>query len=400
VQARADDGTWCLAQIVAVSKQKNRAQAPVKVNWVGYTKDSDVWLGAESLRSKKLQPGYSKLPEIYFGTMTFGWNQASSVVDDAVATTMTTKFLSSGCRQVDTARIYAGGDTETILGRVLQTDGVKGKRLVLATKVHPSQKGGLSASGIRDQLEASLKELQVPKVDVLYLHQPDPENDLVESLECIQSLMKEGKFAKYGLSNYSAIETQRCCAICKEKKWRLPSFYQGLYNPLNRLVEAELLPILRKNKISFVAYNPLAGGLLTGKHKADGEVQAGRFKDNPNYLPRFYTDANFKALTSISSACESAGLAMVPATYAWLLRNSALQSGDGLLIGASSMDQLEQNLEACKKPAELPAPVKEALDGAWPLTTEGAFAYWRSYSKDQPDREKLNPGAAYNAAKK
>ena len=72
--------------------------------------------------------------------------------------------------------------------------------------------------------------------------------------------------------------------------------YQGLYNPLNRRVEQELLPTLRKHNISFVAYNPLAAGLLTGKHSEGGDVPAGRFKDNPNYLDRFYKHDNFEAL--------------------------------------------------------------------------------------------------------
>lgn len=334
--------------------------------------------------------------------MTFGWNQASSPVVDAVAKTMTQRFLASGCTQIDTARIYSGGDTEPMLGRVLKDDSLAGSAIVLGTKAHPSQPGGLSAEGIRSQLDASLKALEVNKIDVFYLHQPDPEHDLRESLECVQDLIKEGKFAKYGLSNYSALELERCCAMCVEHGWSLPSFFQGLYNPLNRLAEDELLPVLRRYNVSFVAYNPLAAGLLTGKHKAGGEVLAGRFKNNPNYLPRFYTDANFKALEAIQKACGEHGLGMVPATYSWMLRHSKLDAslGDGLLLGASSPSQLEENLEACLSAPELPAAVLEAFDGAWGPCREGAFPFWRSYSKDQPNREKLHPGASYDAAKK
>jgi len=93
---------------------------------------------------------------------------------------------------------------------------------------------------------------------------------------------------------------------------------------------------------------------------------------------------------------------MVPATYAWMLRHSSLsaEKGDGLLVGASSMSQLEQNLESCLRPVELPAEVVAAFDAAFAITKEGAFPYWRSYSKDQPGRESLHPGAGYNAAKK
>merc|ERR1711924_511550 len=220
-----------------------------------------------------------------------------------------------GGMEIDTARIYAGGLTEQILGRVLQDSEVKSKKYNLATKVHPSQPGGLSADGIQSQLDAAFKALQVDKVDVLYLHQPDTENSLEESLKFVDELVKKGTIQKLGLSNYNAAEVERCCTLCKEKGWTMPSVYQGLYNPLNRWTEDELVPVLRKYSIAFIAYNPLAAGLLTGKHTKDGEVQAGRFKDNPNYLPRFYTDANFEALQNIQKACSESGLSMVPATY-------------------------------------------------------------------------------------
>eukprot|EP00933_Yihiella_yeosuensis_P006656 TRINITY_DN11138_c0_g1_i1.p1 TRINITY_DN11138_c0_g1~~TRINITY_DN11138_c0_g1_i1.p1 ORF type:complete len:296 (-),score=24.78 TRINITY_DN11138_c0_g1_i1:51-938(-) len=209
---------------------------------------------AASAMSESKKHKMGKDVEIYFGTMTFGWNQASSKVDANVAKDMTNKFLSSGGVQIDTARIYSGGDTEDILGKVMRDLDVANKSHVLATKAHPSQPGGLSKTGLRSQLSASLKALQVEKVDVFYLHQPDPENDLLESLECVQELINEGLISKYGMSNYSALEVERCCTICKERGWKLPSFYQGLYNPLNRLVEAELLPTLRKHSVSFVAY--------------------------------------------------------------------------------------------------------------------------------------------------
>ncbi|CAK9043578.1 unnamed protein product [Durusdinium trenchii] len=348
------------------------------------------------------------LPEVFFGTMTFGWSQASSKVDDAVAYEMLKKFVDLGGVQVDTARIYSAGETENILGRILPKlrgeSSAAEKDLILGTKVHPSQPNGLSEIGIRKQLEASLKAMNVSRVEILYLHQPDPEHDLLESLQCVQQLIKEGLVGRYGMSNYSAIEVDRCCTLCKDRGWSMPSVYQGLYNPLNRLAEAELLPVLRKFGVSFVAYNPLAAGLLTGKHLATDDVLPGRFKDNPNYLPRFYTKPNFDALSGIRSACEEAKISMVDATYSWLLQHSTLSAakGDGILLGASSTSQLEQNLSACKNPVSLPPPVLAAFDAAWPVVQAGGdvFPYWRSYSKDQPGRESLPPGASYSAAKK
>jgi len=348
--------------------------------------------------------GMASSLEIYLGTMTFGWSQASSTVDTAVAGAMTRHYLASGGRQIDTARIYSGGLSEEMLGDIFADPEVSSKSYILSTKVHPSQPGGLSKKGVRSQVEASLKAMKVKTAAVLYLHQPDPENDLVETLECVQELLQDGTITSYGLSNYSALEVERCCSLCSEHGWSMPTLCQGLYNPLNRLIEAQLLPVLRRNSIGFVAYNPLAAGLLTGKHNPSTDVLPGRFKDNPNYLPRFYTEPNFAAVAAIKSACEEAGLDMLSATYAWMLRHSALDAthGDGLLLGASTMAQLEQNLTACQDLVELPAPVLAAFETAY-MTAGGAdaaFPYWRSYSRDQPGREELPPGASYAASKK
>lgn len=148
-----------------------------------------------------------------------------------------------------------------------------------------------------------------------------------------------------------------------------------------------------------------AAGLLTGKHTDIGSVAKGRFKNNENYLPRFYTPSNFAALKLISKQCERDGISMVDATFQWLLRHSALDAEtDGFLLGASSISQLEQNLAACKKAASddvkpLSPGLLDAFDEAWKLTKDGAFPYWRSYSSDMPNRENLDPGASYNAAK-
>lgn len=338
------------------------------------------------------------LPRVYLGTMTFAWNQSSTPVDDAAASAMVRGFLAKGGLDIDTARIYSGGDCEPMLGRVLREEG-KDRQWRLATKAHPSQPKGLSAEGIRAQVAVSMSDLGVERVDVLYLHQPDTENNLTESLECVDQLVKEGKVGALGMSNYSAEEVDRACTLCAEHGWTPPSVFQGLYNPLNRMVEVALLPVLRKHNVAFIAFNPLAAGLLSGKHRPGGEVLAGRFKDNPNYLPRFYTDSNFKALERIRSACEAHSLEMVPATYAWLLRHSQLDAalGDGLLLGASNAAHLEENLSACMSPPALPAPVVAAFDGAWDVCKDDAFYFWRSHSKDHPGRESLHPGASYTA---
>lgn len=303
--------------------------------------------------------------------------------------------------RIDTARVYAGGETEPMVGEVLKKiDTVI--HVLVGTKAHPSVKPGLSSEGIDGQLSTSLDAMGLSKVQEYYLHQPDTETSLLESLRCAHRLVQEGKIMSIGMSNYHASEMARAFELCKEYKLTPPVVYQGLYNPLNRLVEEELLPVLKENGCSFVAYNPLAAGLLTGKHTTKDKVSQGRFKNNENYLPRFYTPSNFEAISLIRNQCEKDSISMVEATYRWLLRHSALKETDGFLLGASSIEQLDQNFSAC-----MAANLKEGLspgmlsafDKAWELTKEEAFPYWRSYSSDMPNRESLNPGASYNAAK-
>jgi len=274
--------------------------------------------------------------------------------------------------------------------------------IALGTKAHPSVEGGLSPEGIRAQLQASLEAMNVTGVGEYYLHQPDTERSLLESLKSAHEIVTGGQFCCLGMSNYHAKEVERAFQLCEEHNLTPPKVYQGLYNPLNRSVEKELLPLLKSHKCSFVAYNPLAAGLLAGKHKPGEDVQKGRFKNNPNYLPRFYTDKNFEAVELIKNACDEVGITLVEATYRWMLRHSALGEHDGVLLGASSLAQLDQNLEACSTAVTqgpLPPSVLEAFDKAWEITEEGAFAYWRSYSSDMPNREDLQQGASYAAKK-
>jgi len=355
------------------------------------------------------------LPKLYLGTMNFGWSQASSKVDQSVATSMIESFLhhtNVRCPQslsyIDTARIYAGGKTETILGQALQglTHHPYYPSITVGTKAHPSQPDGLSSVGIRNQLAASREALgHLTSIGEYYLHQPDTTQDLLSSLQTAHQLKMEGLISSVGMSNYHYTEMRRAFDLCDQYNLTKPSVYQGLYNPLNRMVEEDLLPLLRENSCSFVAYNPLAAGLLTGKHRREGEVIKGRFKNNENYLPRFYTSENFHAIDRIAAACNEAKISLVDATFMWLLRYSALTPMDGVLIGASSMAQLEQNLDACAKAAEcheLPVYVLEAMNCAWDdiISNGSPFPYWRSYSSDMPNRLNLDPGASYSAGKK
>lgn len=346
----------------------------------------------------------SKLPRLYMGSMVFGWEKSSVAVTETIATEMIKRAAAAGIYMIDSARIYANGETETIVGACFRSITASHPeircKLHVTTKAHPSQPLGLSAKGLEQQLQTSLNAMGVDYVDELYLHQPDIENDLVASLASAHGLVSRGLVKRIGMSNYHEVEVERSLKICSENKWTAPSLYQGLYNPLNRRVEASLLPLLKRNNIDFIAFNSLAGGMLTGKHTSVESVQDGRFKDNPNYLPRFYNDANFAAMRIIKESLPS-DLDIITATYQWLLRHSMLSENDGILIGASSLDQLDTNIAALHKASVAPSLTKktlEAFDSAWEVCRGVAFPYWRGYSRDQIGRETMDPGASYSVA--
>lgn len=116
---------------------------------------------------------------------------------------------------------------------------------------------------------ASPEALKTDKIDMFYLHAPDRKTPFEDTLCEVNRLHEQGLFVRFGLSNFMAWEVARICEICQKHGWIMPSVYQGVYHVLQRSIESELLPCLRKNNISLYAFQPLAGGLLTGRYKRD-----------------------------------------------------------------------------------------------------------------------------------
>jgi aflatoxin B1 aldehyde reductase len=191
------------------------------------------------------------------------------------------------------------------------------------------------------------------------------------------------------MSNYSATEVEAAVNICKANGWLAPSIYQGNYNVLNRDVETELLPMLKKLGIRFLAYNPLAAGLLTGQHKPAATTDlvppppdSGRFGGNQNYIDRYWKQQSFQTISELQAECDTVGCSMVSAAFSWLLVHSALDGtkGDGVVLGASSIEQLQQNLTACRDAATLPQSLVHAMDRGWERSRKDAFRYYRGES--------------------
>ena len=306
------------------------------------------------------------------GSMTFGES-----VDDNGADAIVTAFMQAGGKEIDTANVYCDGVTEEILGRLIDADRRAG--VYLASKVHPWNDEGLQPQQVKKQLAQSLQRLGTDRVDLLYLHSPDLDTPIEDTLAACFELYQQDRFTDFGLSNYAAWQVAEIVELCRRHGWMQPRVYQGMYNALTRDVERELFPCLRHYGIAFYAYNPLAGGLLSGRYRSiDNLPTEGRFVDKDNYLDRYWKQDYFDVLREFFDACGTESLHPVDAAIGWLVNHSQLdaEKGDGIIIGVSNIDHLQANLAACKQPPLAPT-IVESLDRGWESTRADCFCYFR-----------------------
>ena len=216
-------------------------------------------------------------------------------------------------------------------------------------------------------------------LDLLYFHFPDGKTPIDEALETVAELYEQGKVKELGLSNYPAWQVVDIWHKCEKYGCPKPSVYQGMYNALCRNVEPELFSAIRSLGMRFYAFNPLAGGMLTGKHQHfEDAPEPGRFARLESYRKRYWKQSYFDAVDEIRKACEAEGIPMVEAAYRWLSNHSMMDAnkGDGILLGASKITQMEQNMEAAKK-GELPQSILDAMDAAWEIAKPDSPAYFK-----------------------
>jgi aflatoxin B1 aldehyde reductase len=305
------------------------------------------------------------------GTMTFG-----SQVDHTEGRKMIELFVQAGYQEIDTAYVYNDGITETLLGTLLEDPSVP-----LATKVHPQLTGKLDGSAVSYQVRESLSRLGRKMVDILYLHIPDLQTPVEEALRECANLHDQGLINEIGLSNYPAWMVSHIWHVCEARGWPKPTVYQGMYNGISRQPEAELFPALRHFGMRFYAYNPLAGGILTGRHQDySNRPDSGRFAIMPAYQERYWKRAIFSAVRTINEECNAVGIPLAAAAIRWLIHHSTLdqQFGDGIIVGASNLKQLQENITAMSAPP-LPERIVQRFDQAWEIAKADSPAYFRHF---------------------
>ena len=308
---------------------------------------------------------------LIFGTMTFG-----SQVDLPEARSMVEACVEAGVTMFDTANSYNAGLSEEMLGTV-----VKERRgeILIATKVSnpmgpDPDDAGLSRGAIFKAIDASLGRLQTDYVDLYYLHKPDRNTPVEESLEAMQDLIDAGKVRSVGTSNYAAWQLVDMEYLAEQRGWQVPAISQQMYNLLARRLDDEYGAFAAAHHhIKNVVYNPLAGGLLTGKHRYGAAAAPNSRFSMETYRERYWNDAQFDAIDRLKRIAGDAGLTLLELSFHWLLSRPLV---DAVLIGASNLEQLRSNLAACAQ-THVDEEVALACDEVWQTLRGAAPKYNR-----------------------
>ncbi|KAF2230462.1 Aldo/keto reductase [Viridothelium virens] len=300
------------------------------------------------------------MPKIIVGLMggSVGKGSASLATSDQVS-----DFLMSLKRhnvlELDTARVYNSGKSEELLGSV------PAKRdFAIATKAPGFVPGSLSYNNVIANCNASLKALGTNSMDLYYFHGPDRKTPLEESCRAIDELHHQGKFDRFGISNFNVAEVRSIHSICKKEGYVLPTAYQGCYNPLTRAVEDELLPTLRNLGMAFYAFSPLAGSFFSKPVDALRNPTLGsRMSEMAVFQSMYINDISLPLLENLTSLCEREGISVKEATLRWIMHHSVLGKDDGVILGGSA-EQLEENIKACEK-GSLPESIVADYQDMW-----------------------------------
>lgn len=268
---------------------------------------------------------------LVLGCMNFGKRtperEAQRIVDAAIE---------RGVTLFDTANAYVDGESERVLGRVL---GARRDRVHIATKVGWWRQEGLGRERVIASLDESLMRLGTDYVDLYYLHVPDPATPIETTLEGVQDVLASGKAKRFGISNYASWQALEVLAACDRMGLARPVVAQQMYNLLVRQLDLEYLRFAAKYGLHTTVYNPLAGGLLSGRHAADRSTLGdSRFDKNPLYQRRYLSNVFFEAVQAFAEVAAKAGISLVQLAYAWLAERPGV---DSILTGPGTAAHLE-----------------------------------------------------------
>ena len=304
---------------------------------------------------------------MYVSEIAYGnWITHGSQVEQEAAIKCVKTAFDLGITTFDTADVYAGTRAETVLGKALK--GIRRESYELFTKVYwPTGTGkndrGLSRKHIMESCHASLKRLNVDHIDLYQMHRFDFETPLEESLQAFEDLIRQGKVNYIGFSEWNAGQVSSALKIQDARGYSRFVSSQPQYSALWRVIEAEVVPLSRKEGIGQIVWSPIAQGVLTGKYKPGAKPPAGSRatdkKIGAGMISRWMRDEVLEAVQKLQPVADSVGLTMSQLAIAWVLQNDNVSAA---IMGATKPSQVKENVKASG--IKLDASVMKAIDSA------------------------------------
>ena len=287
-----------------------------------------------------------RVSRLCLGTMMFGGPTSESESQHIIH-----HALDEGINFIDTANMYSLGESERVVGRAIAD---RRDRVVLATKGRqkmgdgPNDKGG-SRLHLMHELNASLKRLQTDRIDIYYMHAPDSDTPLDETLRAMDDMVRSGKVHYLACSNFRAWQVSEAMSICRQNRLNPLVCVQPLYNLVNRDIEVELLPFCQASQIGVVTYSPLARGILSGKYRAGEPLPAdSRMARNDARMKQAeWREASLQVASAVAMRAASRGISPSQFAIAWCLANQQITS---VILGPRTREQFDDNFAACNLP--------------------------------------------------
>ncbi len=281
-----------------------------------------------------------QVSQLCMGTMTFG-NEA----DKQESAAMFNRCRDAGINFFDCANVYSQGKAEDILGPLITKSR---DEFVITTKAFGQMGTDINAKGssrrnIIASLEASLKRLQTSYIDIYFLHRFDPNTPLEETLATLSDLVTQGKIRYIGASNFAAWQVAIALGVSAQHDWPSIQCMQPMYNIVKRQAEVEILPLAQSENVGVVSYNPLGGGLLTGKYGRKIESSQNRLGREENYGKRYGDEWMLDAAMKYVAFARENGLNPVSLAVSWAAAHPGITAP---IIGARNIGQLEDSLRS------------------------------------------------------
>lgn len=292
-------------------------------------------------------------PALQLGAMNFGGRTTAAEAEAIVS-----RALALGIEWIDTANAYTNGESERIVGRAVAGSRDRAR---IATKVGfgrvAGKPEGLSAAVVTRSIEESLRRLGTDYVDAYYLHVPDHHTPIEETLEAMSRVLERGLSKAWAVSNYASWQILEMLQLAPGFGLPKPLFSQQIYNLLVRQLDVEYARFAKKYGIATCIYNPLAAGLLSGKHSRGTIPKGSRFDKNPFYQRRYLHDVTFDHVEALREVARDHGVSLVELAYAWLTQRELVSA---VIVGPGSLDHLEAAHAGLQK--SLPVEVLTRID--------------------------------------